>query len=177
MEIRTWRERVFQTLLFEVIGVIAFTPLVAFGMGEDAGHSMGLLIALSLAAVSVAGVFNHAFDWIENKKTGRVASDRSTKWRVIHAVLLECFIAMATLPIIKFSMDISWYEAVVADIALLVLYAAYGYVFHKVYDRWRPVARKAEHDGVIDEAADADEFISASSYEQEGQRGFATLAD
>lgn len=176
MEIRTWRERVFQTLMFEVIGVIAFTPLVAFGMGEDAGHSMGLLIALSLAAVSVAGVFNHAFDWIENKKTGRIASERSTKWRVIHAVLLECVIATATLPIIKISMGISWYEAVIADIALLLLYAAYGYLFHMVYDRWRPVARTKGQAATEDASVQRDEFISGRD-EQADQGSAMALAD
>lgn len=153
MDIRTWRERVFQTLLFEVIGVIAFTPLVAFGMGKDADHSMGLLIALSLTAVSAAGGFNHAFDWVENKRTGRIASDRPTKWRVIHAVLLECVIATATMPIIKFTMDIPWHEAAIADIALLVLYAVYGYFFHMAYDHWWPVARAQGQAGMADEAA------------------------
>lgn len=141
MSIRNFRERVIQATSFEVVGVLLFTNLLAFALDREAGESMILLIAMSVAAVCLTGGFNHVFDTIEYKRTGRVASDRPQTVRVIHTVLLECVIALATIPMLKYSMDLSWTDALLADIVLLVFYAGYGYVFHVIYDRLRPVRK------------------------------------
>lgn len=141
MDIRSVPERVLQTAWFELIGVLAFTPLIALTLGESLWESAGLLIALSVTAVITTGFFNHFFDVIEFKNTKRLASDRPQRLRILHAILLESIIAIATTPIIKFVLNISWLDALVADIGLLILYAGYGYVFHIIYDHFRPVQR------------------------------------
>lgn len=141
MDIRSVRERVIQTTWFELVGVLAFSPLLAFVLGESMWDSLSLLLLLSITAAIVSGIFNHIFDVIEFKKTKRLASDRPKSLRVVHALLLECAIALATTPIIKFVLGISWTNALIADLGLLFLYTGYGYVFHSTYDRLRPVQR------------------------------------
>ncbi len=141
MSTRTVRERIKQTLWFEVVGIAIFTPALA-ALSESSGQtSLGVMVALSAAAVAIMSMYNHVFDLIEFRLTGRIASDRPQKLRLVHAALLEAAIALATIPIIKYSLQISWLEALVADVALMVAYAVYGYLFHLTYDRLRPVKR------------------------------------
>lgn len=143
MSTRNVRERIRQTLWFEALGIAIFTPALALLSSSSSQTSLGIMIALSAAAVVIMAVYNHAFDLIEFRLTGRAASARPQKLRLIHAALLEAVIAVATVPIIKYGLQIEWIQAVTADMALLVAYAAYGYFFHMVYDRLRPVRPRA----------------------------------
>jgi uncharacterized membrane protein len=55
---------------------------------------------------------------------------------------------IVTWPVIVALTDLSWAAALLADIGLTLAYAAWAYVFHHGYDRWRPVAvapRRAAH--------------------------------
>jgi uncharacterized membrane protein len=71
--------------------------------------------------------------------SGRVASDRPQKWRVVHAVSHEATTVVVTLPILVWLGGHGWGEALLLDLGLTVLYAVYAYGFHLVYDRLRPV--------------------------------------
>ncbi len=139
MKIRSARERIIQTLWFEVIGVLLITPLVAVALGESASNSMGLLVMLSLTAMAMAALFNTLFDWFEAKHSQRVASQRPNSLRILHALMLELFIVTATLPLLKFTLELSWLEAMAGNVALTIIYSLYAYVFHLYYDRLRPV--------------------------------------
>ena len=142
MQIRSARERLLQTALFEIIGVAIFAPITALFAGADMSLSIALLIILSAVAMTVTGIFNYAFDYIEARYWQRVASDRTFGWRAIHATMLELCIAVFTIPIIKHWFSMGWVEAVVADLLLMLAYAGYSFVFFYCYDRARPVTPK-----------------------------------
>jgi uncharacterized membrane protein len=86
-----------------------------------------------------AAAFNTAVDVLEQRWRRRVASDRPHGARVAHAVTLEATSLVLTWPMIHAMTDLGWMGALVADLALTVVYAAYGYAFHLVFDRLRPV--------------------------------------
>jgi uncharacterized membrane protein len=144
MTIRSFRERVIQTCWFEAIGLLAFTPLLALTMQENASASLTLLIALSITAMTVSALFNSAFDWLEYRHLRRRASDRPHLIRLLHAGMMELCITCATLPLVKFALNTSWLDALWIDLGLLILYAVYGYFFHLFYDHIRPVTAKGE---------------------------------
>lgn len=139
MNIRTRKERIIQTISFEVVGLIIFSPLLAYAASEDAAYSFALVGAMALAAMIVTAAFNTAFDVLEFKRLGTLASNRSFAGRAIHAVLLEVAIALATVPIIKYWMDLEWIDALLVDVLLAAGYITYSYAFHLIYDRIRPV--------------------------------------
>jgi uncharacterized membrane protein len=68
-----------------------------------------------------------------------VASARPHRLRMLHAVGLEVSSVLVTCPIIVVMTGLGWWQALVADIALGAVYAAYGYLYHWVFDRLRPV--------------------------------------
>lgn len=141
--LRSARERLWQTLAFEAGGLLLVTPLVALVLGTGGGESLALLVALSIAVMAWAACFNTLFDWVELRLARRVASDRPPRWRVVHAVVLEGSAVLVTWPLIVAMTGLGWGAALVADIGLTLAYAAWAYVFHRLYDRWRPVRRPA----------------------------------
>lgn len=137
--VRSARERLHQTLCFEAGGLLLVTPLVVLVTGQGAGESLALLALLSLVVMGCAAVINTAFDLAEHRLTGRVASARPPRWRLVHAGLHELSAVLLTWPLIVWMTGLGWAAALVADLGLTLVYAAYAYGFHRLYDRWRPV--------------------------------------
>jgi uncharacterized membrane protein len=104
---------------------------------------MALLVLLSVMVMMWSALYNTVFDVIEQWRTARVASARHERWRSLHAVGHEASTVLLTWPIIVVATDLGWVEALLADLALALVYVAYAYAFHRAYDAWRPVAAAA----------------------------------
>jgi uncharacterized membrane protein len=141
--VRSARERVIQTLSFEAGGLAVVAPLFALVMGTGLGTSFGLLLAVSVVVTLWTAFFNTAFDVIEHRLTGRVASDRSHRMRTLHAVMHEATAVIVSCPVIWALTDLSWIDALLVDLGLTLAYAVYAYIFHWSYDRLRPVRPRA----------------------------------
>lgn len=137
--IRSARERIIQTLWFEALGLLCVCPLYSAVLGESAAESLGTLVALSLVVMLWSAVFNTAFDEIERLSSGRVASDRPVGLRLLHAGALELSALLLTCPLIRATTGLGWWQCLAADLALTLCYAVYGFAFHWVFDRLRPV--------------------------------------
>jgi uncharacterized membrane protein len=144
--LRSPRERLIQTLWFEAVGLGLVAPLYAWVAGAGAGESFALVAAVSLVVMAWAAVFNTAFDFVEWRLTARVASARPQRLRLLHAALFELTAMAVSVPVIYALSDMTWWQALQTDVALTLAYMAYGYAFHVVYDRWRPV-QAAAHAG------------------------------
>jgi uncharacterized membrane protein len=138
-KVRTLRERTIQTLAYEAGGLAVASPIWALLSGDTGGETLFILVCISLAAMSWAAIYNTAADLAESRLAGRLASDRPHHWRLLHAVGLEASSIVVTMPLIVLLTGFSWLHALVADIGLTLLYAVYGYFFHIVFDRLRPV--------------------------------------
>lgn len=138
--LRGWRERLAQTLAFEAGGLALVAPPLSRLAGQSTGESLALLAALSIAVMAWSALFNTAFDRAERRLCGRVASRRPPAWRLLHAVAHEAGAALASCPLIVAMSGLGWAAALVADLGLSLVYAAYACAFHRAWDRLRPVA-------------------------------------
>jgi uncharacterized membrane protein len=139
MTLRSPRERAIQTVAYEAGGLCLSVPLVVLFGGGTTGQAFVLMLALSAAVLVWSPIHNTVFDWIDFRLTGRLASDRPQRWRLVHAASHEASTVVMTLPILIWLGGLSVGEALLADLGLTLLYAAYAYVFHLVYDRLRPM--------------------------------------
>ena len=139
MALRSLRERAIQTLAFEAGGLALAAPLYWLIFGGDAEDSLALVAAVSVAVLTWSPIHNTAFDWVEWRLARRVASDRPVRLRAVHALRHEATAMIVSLPVIVWLGDHGWLEAIAVDVGLTLFYTAYAYVFHIVYDRWRPV--------------------------------------
>ena len=139
MSLRSVRERALQTISYEAGGILIATPLYAAAFGASPAESAMLVAALAIAVLVWSPLHNMAFDVADLRLSGRVASERPHRWRVIHAISHELSSVIVTVPIIMWIGGHGFLEAVVIDLGLTVTYIAYAYVFHIIYDRLRPV--------------------------------------
>ena len=137
--VRGPRERLIQTLWFEALGLAIVSLPFAHFSGLTVGDSLAMLFTLSIVVMVWAAFYNSAFDRIEQHLTGRVASDRPQRWRVVHAVSLEVSALVVTWPLVVALTPLGWLDAFFAEIGLTLAYVAYGYLFHLSFDRLRPV--------------------------------------
>ena len=137
--LRSARERVLMALGYEVIAIALLAPVGSALAPLEAGESGLLLAALSLAVMGWSALFGLVFDRIEFGLTGRASSDRPHGLRIVHALLFESTAVVVTCPLIVAFTGWSLPQALGADVGLSLLYAGYGYVFHWLYDRLRPV--------------------------------------
>lgn len=139
MVLRSPRERVIQTFAYEIGGLCMSVPLfVIFGDGTT-GEAFTLMLALAGAVLVWSPIHNTLFDWADYRVSGRLASDRPQRWRVAHAISHEATTLVITLPILMWLGGLSFWAAVLVDLGLTALYAAYAYLFHLAYDRLRPM--------------------------------------
>lgn len=139
MSIRSLRERIFQTLAFEAGGIAIVAPVYAILFGRTAAESFGLIVVLSVAILVWVPVHNTLFDLAEWRLARRRASERPHGLRVLQAVSLEVTGTLVTLPLVMVVGKHGFWEALGVDLGLSAFYVVYGYVFHLVFDRLRPM--------------------------------------
>ena len=137
--LRSRRERALQTLWFEGIGLAVVSPLFAHFSGVHMGSSLFVLMMLSITVMTWSAIYNSVVDRIERRLAQRVASDRPHHWRVLHAVGHEVSAVAFTWPLVVALTSLGWMDALWAEAGLTLAYTAYGYLFHLVFDRLRPV--------------------------------------
>jgi uncharacterized membrane protein len=137
--LRSFAERIRQSLWFEAIGLTLVTPVYLVAFGHGAWQGLGVMGALSVAVMVWSPVHNSLFDMAEYRVTGRLASDRPQGMRVVHALSHEVTAVLVTVPLLVWLGGHGWIEALTVDVLLSAFYAVYAYVFHMVYDRLRPI--------------------------------------
>ncbi len=140
MSLRSGRERTLQTVTFELLGLTIVVPTHALMSHTPADTSALLVVSLAMIAALWSPLFNTVFDRIDLALSGRVASGRPHRLRLLHAVLLELSALLLTLPMVMHLAGYGFHEALFFDMALTLFYTAYAYVFHLAYDWLRPIA-------------------------------------
>ncbi len=136
---RTTRDRVRHALLFEIILIIVCTPLLSFILHKplEAMGAMGL--AMSLLAMGWNYLYNILFDRTL-MRLGRPLYPRSLMMRMVHAILFEGGFALVSIPMVMVVLHLSFFQAVMFDLAFLVMVPIYTLVYNGVYDRVFPLA-------------------------------------
>ncbi len=139
MPLRSARERLIQTLAFEAGGLALCVPLYGLASGRDPQEGAMLMAVLTLAVMIWSPLHNTLFDALDLRLTGRPASDRGARLRIVHALSHEASAVAVSLPILLTLGGHSLGAALMVNLGLTVLYTAYAYVFHLAYDQLRPV--------------------------------------
>jgi uncharacterized membrane protein len=137
--LRSWRERLIQTLSYELGAVLVSAPLYQWIFDVSAGESLQLLLTLSVAEMLWMPVHNSVFDSLDARWFGRVASDRRGVSRCLHAFSYEMSTLIVTVPLIVWLGGYPWAEAILLDLGLTLFYTAYAWAFHWGFDRLRPI--------------------------------------
>lgn len=133
---RTTKDRIRQAISFEAIGLLLSTPMAAFAFGFDLGKTS----VLALIGGTMATVWNYLFNLMFDHSLKRLngSTRKSLKVRFLHAVSFELGLMLAFLPVIAWWMGIGLVEALIVDIAFVIFYLVYAFVFTWCYDTLFP---------------------------------------
>ncbi len=141
--IRTGLDRLRYAVLFEGL-LVAIFSVAMFLVFERSLLDMGAFsLVLSLIALAINFVYNLIYDRID-VHYGRIPTERSRGWRVVHAVGFEFTLVLVNLPIIMWWMQWSFWQALGFDIVAMAAVVVYTYYFTLAYDRVFPIAQLTE---------------------------------
>lgn len=138
---RTFRDRVRHALLFEAVALAIFIPGSAALFDQPLDHMGVIGIASATIATLWNFVFNVGFDRAMLRLRGSI--EKTMAIRVAHTVLFEAGLVVMLIPLIAWTLGIGLWEALLMDIAIVIFYLVYGFLFNIVYDRMFPVAAGA----------------------------------
>ncbi|PPC88265.1 MAG: hypothetical protein CTY37_01495 [Methylotenera sp.] len=124
--------RVIQAILYE-IGAIALTsPIIGFAFNTSASSALGLAAIMSTIALAWNYVFNAIFERWESRQ---IVKGRSIWRRLAHGIGFEGGLVLMLVPLIAFWLDISFIDAFIAEIGLLLMFFVYAILFTWAFDK------------------------------------------
>ncbi|HEJ9124325.1 TPA: PACE efflux transporter [Serratia marcescens] len=117
---------------YEIIGM----AISALGLALLSGHapsSTGLLaVVITTIAVSWNFIYNSLFEWWESRQASRT---RTLKRRILHAVGFQLTLVVYLIPLIAWWMGITLWQALLLDMALIVIIPCYTFLFNWAFDK------------------------------------------
>lgn len=129
---RTTKDRIRQAVSFELIGLVMATPLASFTF-ELPIKDTGVLVIIG---ATLATVWNYLFNLFFDLGLKRCRGTTRKTWplRVVHAISFESGLMLAFLPIVAWTLEIGLTDALTLDIAFILFYMVYAFIFTWAYD-------------------------------------------
>lgn len=137
---KTLRERLFHAVLYEVCAMALLVPLGSWLLDAGLGHVGVLALLMSSIAMSWNMLFNALFERLER----RAGWQRTPLVRSLHAISFEGGLVFLCVPVAAWWMEISYWQAFMLDVGILLFFLPYTYLFNWCYDhaRTRLLARR-----------------------------------
>ncbi|HEJ0403632.1 TPA: PACE efflux transporter [Serratia marcescens] len=117
---------------YEIIGM----AISALGLALLSGHAPSstgpLAVLITTIAVSWNFIYNYLFEWWESRQASRT---RTLKRRILHAVGFQLTLVVYLIPLIAWWMGITLWQALLLDMALIVIIPCYTFLFNWAFDK------------------------------------------
>jgi len=138
---RSVRDRIRHAISFEIIGIALVVPLASMGFGIHA-KDIGVVVVIAATIATFWNyVYNLLFDLAMKRWKGSV--HKTLLLRIFHALLFEAGLLLVTLPLIAYYLGIGLWQALVMDVAFVLFYLVYAFVFNWAYDQVFPLPKTA----------------------------------
>ncbi|HEO9034142.1 TPA: PACE efflux transporter [Serratia marcescens] len=117
---------------YELIGM----TISALGLALLSGHAPSstgpLAVVITTIAVSWNFIYNYLFEWWESRQASRT---RTLKRRILHAIGFQLTLVVYLIPLIAWWMGITLWQALLLDMALIVIIPCYTFLFNWAFDK------------------------------------------
>ncbi|TQI79566.1 putative membrane protein [Serratia fonticola] len=117
---------------YEIIGMVISALGLALLSGTTPTSTGPLAVIITTIAVSWNVIYNYLFEFWESRQASRT---RTLGRRVLHAVGFQLTLIVYLIPLIAWWMGISLLQALLLDMALIVIIPCYTFVFNWVFDK------------------------------------------
>lgn len=125
------RRKIVQAISYEVLALLVVAPFLFWLFDNSLLLSGAVAVATSLIAVSWNMLFNSIFERWEARQA---KPQRTFRRRVMHALGFELGLLLFTTPLLAYGLDISWWQALLGDLAILLFYLVYALFFQWGFD-------------------------------------------
>lgn len=125
------KRRVVYVGLYELVAIVLSAILLKLISNADAANSLGIAVVASAIAILWNLAFNYGFERWEKR---RKHQGRSLGIRVLHAVGFEGGLVVFLVPVLAWWLEVSFIEALILDLGLLVFFLFYTFIFNWAFD-------------------------------------------
>lgn len=129
---RTTRDRIRHSLLFELLAVLSITPLGSMILNVSMGEFSIMAVVTTAIAIFWNYGFNLAFDHAMHRRFKSVR--KTLPVRVVQAFLFEAGLLCILVPFIAWHLDVTWWRAFLIDLSMAGFYLVYAFAFNWLYD-------------------------------------------
>ena len=126
------QRRVLQALLYEGIAVAVVAPTLAWVFDSPPLSALALTLATSAVALAWNYVYNALFERWESRQAVR---GRSVARRLAHSAGFELGLVVLLVPLIAWWLDVTLWQALLADLGLMAFFFFYTMGFTWAFDR------------------------------------------
>ncbi|VTR52380.1 Predicted membrane protein [Serratia fonticola] len=112
---------------YEVIGMVISALGLALLSGSAPSSTGPLAVIITTIAVTWNLIYNYLYEFWESRQASRT---RTLKRRILHAVGFQLTLVVYLIPLIAWWMEISLLQALLLDMALIVIIPCYTFVFN-----------------------------------------------
>ncbi len=124
--------RLLQAILYEAIAIAVVGPVLSIFFGQSLSSAIGLAFVLSSIALGWNYLFNLLFERWEARQP---VQGRSLLRRLMHGVGFEGGLVIILIPVMSLWLDISPFNAFMANLGLLAFFFVYAVIFTWAFDR------------------------------------------
>ncbi|CAI0765845.1 PACE efflux transporter [Serratia grimesii] len=117
---------------YEIIGMTISALGLALLSGNAPSSTGPLAVIITTIAVSWNFIYNSLFELWESRQASR---GRTLKRRILHAVGFQLTLVVYLIPLIAWWMGITLWQALLLDMALIVIIPCYTFVFNWAFDK------------------------------------------
>lgn len=124
--------RILQAVLYETLALAFVAPMLSWLFGRSPLSTIALTLTMSGIALAWNWGFNTVFERWEAKQA---VKGRNWRRRVAHGLGFESGLALILVPVMALWLDISLWQALLADLGILLFFLVYTMVFTWGFDR------------------------------------------
>jgi len=132
MQVQGLKRKLVYVTCYELIGLSMSTLGLAYLSETQASHTGPLAVMITTIAMLWNLIFNTLFERWESRQAKR---GRSVARRVAHAVGFQLTLVVYLIPLIAWWLDMTLVEALLVDMAFIVLIPCYTFAYNCVFDR------------------------------------------
>ena len=126
------QRRVLQAVLYEALATACVAPTLWWLFGRTPLSTLALTLALSAIALCWNFGFNAVFEtWEARQPSGA----RTWRRRALHGVGFEIGLALIIVPVMAWWLGITLWQALVADLGIMLFFLVYTVVFTWAFDQ------------------------------------------
>ncbi|MEH6473022.1 MAG: PACE efflux transporter [Halopseudomonas sp.] len=138
---RTFKDRLRHTLMFEFFAILISVPIVQWITGESIATVGGLTLVLSLLAMTWNYAYNWAFDHWELRQGW--PRPRPLATRCLHALGFELVLLFVGVVIVAWWLTMTLWQAFLLDLGFMIFFLVYALGYNWLYDCVFPIPQSS----------------------------------